>query len=100
VDDALLPTPPLQSTGANEPAADRQSTVLPRCDGSHDWDALQAAVNDASASFTSPEAKSAWKKWALSLSNVSLVVSLFWWVVADVFKPDHPQSSNLKVSVI
>ncbi|GAX80492.1 hypothetical protein CEUSTIGMA_g7930.t1 [Chlamydomonas eustigma] len=86
VTDAFLPIPPSSETMGG----------LPPPEDVHDWDALQAAVNDACSSFTSPAAKAAWKKWALNPANVSLMVSLFWWIVADVFKPDHVQAHEIK----
>ena len=58
---------------------------------------LQAAVNEACSSFTSPTAKATWKKWALNPANASLAVSLFWWSVAEVFRPDHPLTPSIKV---
>lgn len=39
-----------------------------------------------------------WKKWALNPTTTSLVVSLFWWAVAHVFHPLHPQASGIQVS--
>jgi hypothetical protein len=38
-----------------------------------------------------------WKKWALTPSNVSVVVAVAWWTVAHVFRPDHPLSAAVQV---
>lgn len=97
IDDAKLPIPPAvqhaELTGypstSNQKAFFNHELGLAAPEGSHEWDALQSAVGEACAHFSSPAAKVAWKKWALNFKNVSLVVSLFWWVVSEVFKPDH-----------
>lgn len=39
-----------------------------------------------------------WKKWALTPSNVSVVVAVAWWTVAHVFRPDHPLSAAVQVT--
>lgn len=36
-----------------------------------------------------------WKKWALTGAHASVVVSLLWWVVSSVFKPENPMSAQL-----
>eukprot|EP00798_Chlamydomonas_sp_ICE-L_P013218 gene13218-19055_t len=65
-------------------------------EGAHAWEALQAMVNETCSNFETPGGKVSWKKWALNLDNVSVVVSLFWWTVAQVFKPDHPLAAKVK----
>ncbi len=46
-----------------------------------------------------PGAQATWKQWALTPHNVDVVVAVAWWVVAHVFRPDHPLSPAVKVGV-
>ena len=110
IDDAKLPIPPHiqhaehigRGAGTRRGAGDHDTDKhhhladfnLASPEGSHEWDALQMAVNDACSLFSTPSAIVAWKKWALNMRNVSLVVSLFWFVVSEVFLPDHPLSQR------
>ncbi|GIL65461.1 hypothetical protein Vafri_19251 [Volvox africanus] len=85
VEEATLPDPP-----------EDPSQPLPLPPGGHEWEALQAAVNDSVASFGAAAAKMGWKKWALTRAHSALLVSLFWWVVAAAFRADHPLSRQLQ----
>eukprot|EP00198_Chlamydomonas_reinhardtii_P002004 XP_001691340.1 predicted protein [Chlamydomonas reinhardtii] len=85
VEEAILPVPPEET-----------SQPLPAPTGGHEWEALQAAVNDSVAAFGAAAAKMGWKKWALTRAHSVLLVSLFWWVVATAFKSDHPLSRPLQ----
>ncbi|KAG2426275.1 hypothetical protein HXX76_013032 [Chlamydomonas incerta] len=85
VEEAVLPVPPEDTSHA-----------LPAPAGGHEWEALQAAVNDSVAAFGAAAAKMGWKKWALTRAHSVLLVSLFWWVVATAFKSDHPLSRSLQ----
>ncbi|GLI59970.1 hypothetical protein VaNZ11_002028 [Volvox africanus] len=85
VEEATLPDPPVDP-----------SQPLPLPPGGHEWEALQAAVNDSVASFGAAAAKMGWKKWALTRAHSALLVSLFWWVVAAAFRADHPLSRQLQ----
>ncbi|KAG2436066.1 hypothetical protein HYH02_011577 [Chlamydomonas schloesseri] len=85
VEEAVLPVPPEDT-----------SQPLPAPAGGHEWEALQAAVNDSVAAFVAAAAKMGWKKWALTRAHSVLLVSLFWWVVAAAFKPHHPLSRPLQ----
>ncbi|KXZ54507.1 hypothetical protein GPECTOR_4g572 [Gonium pectorale] len=81
VEEANLPEPPEDT-----------SQPLPAPPGGHEWEALQAAVNDSVAAFGAAAAKMGWKKWALTRAHSALLVSLFWWVVAAAFRADHSLS--------
>ncbi|GLC33473.1 hypothetical protein PLESTB_000078700 [Pleodorina starrii] len=85
VEEAQLPEPPL------DPAV-----PLPLPPGGHEWEALQAAVNDSVAAFGAAAAKMGWKKWALTRAHSALLVSLFWWVVAAAFRSEHPFSRPIQ----
>ncbi|KAG2483560.1 hypothetical protein HYH03_017567 [Edaphochlamys debaryana] len=85
VEEATLPVPP------DDPFA-----PLPTPAGGHEWEALQAAVNDSVAVFGAAAAKMGWKKWALTRAHSALLVSLFWWVVAAAFRADHPLSGPVQ----
>ncbi|EFJ52035.1 hypothetical protein VOLCADRAFT_87163 [Volvox carteri f. nagariensis] len=85
VEEAVLPEPP-----------EDPSQPLPLPPGGHEWEALQAAVNDSVASFGAAAAKMGWKKWALTRAHSALLVSLFWWVVAAAFRSEHPLSRPLQ----
>ena len=45
------------------------SQPLPAPTGGHEWEALQAAVNDSVAAFGAAAAKMGWKKWALTRAH-------------------------------
>lgn len=74
----------------------KESAPLPRPEGCNEWDALQSAVSAASEGFSTPNAKLAWKRWALTEANAALLVAVFWWVCATVYKPDHVYSSVIQ----
>eukprot|EP00201_Polytomella_parva_P022077 CAMPEP_0175039456 /NCGR_PEP_ID=MMETSP0052_2-20121109/594_1 /TAXON_ID=51329 ORGANISM="Polytomella parva, Strain SAG 63-3" /NCGR_SAMPLE_ID=MMETSP0052_2 /ASSEMBLY_ACC=CAM_ASM_000194 /LENGTH=241 /DNA_ID=CAMNT_0016301311 /DNA_START=20 /DNA_END=742 /DNA_ORIENTATION=+ len=83
VEDSDIPIPP------SNPHA-----LLPSPPGAHEWESLQAAVNDTVGVFKAPNAKMGWKKWALTKSHCGLLLSLFWWTVSTVFCPFHPNSKS------
>lgn len=108
VDDAKLPIPPhiqhVERIGAGheQEGSPHKWGGRPQLadfallgpEGSHEWDSLQMAVTESCTYFSTPSAIVAWKKWCLNKKNVSLVVSFFWFVVSEVFLPNHPLSKR------
>ncbi|KAG1654928.1 hypothetical protein FOA52_004714 [Chlamydomonas sp. UWO 241] len=92
VEDAELPDVP-DDRGLHDKD---EPSALPGPQLCSEWDALTGAVAVACASFSSTNAKVTFKKWALTPANASLLVSLFWWLVADVFVSEAPMAGPLK----